>query len=69
MKYKTALKYVLSIIAGIVFMLLIMSGRGEAHDCGFNGGWQDGYIQDEIHCWQEAYADANGGITYITVCN
>jgi len=68
-------EYIILALAGIAVVLVMMLSpkRGEAHDCygygGGSGGWQDGYIESEPYCWQEAIADANGGITYVTVCN
>ncbi len=63
---KTNWKY---FVAGIITAIIIgflFSDKAEAHDCG--GTWQEGYIQSEPYCWQEAIPDASGGITYITVC-
>lgn len=67
MKKRTLINLIASFVGGIILVTFIMTQRAESHDCG--GNWQDGYIQAEPDCYQQAYADAYGNITYITVCN
>ena len=61
-KYKW---YLVGVALLIIFSLFAGVEKSVAHDC----GWQDGYIQDETHCVQQPMADANGGITYVVVCD